>query len=67
VATFTVQKWVGFALASGGALVVGMSRIVSGKHFASDVLWSLGMVWTLNWFFYWFVFRIPKLECKLAP
>lgn len=62
VGAITVLKWAGFALASAGALVMGMSRIVAGKHFASDVLWSLGMVWTLSWICYWFVFRIPERE-----
>jgi membrane-associated PAP2 superfamily phosphatase len=35
--------WLIFALAYGS--LMGLARMIQGKHFASDVLWSAGFVW----------------------
>jgi len=35
--------WLAFALAFGG--VIGVARMVQGKHFLSDVVWSAGFVY----------------------
>ncbi len=34
-----------FGLGMAGGLIMGLARIVAGSHFASDVVWSAGMVY----------------------
>jgi lipid A 4'-phosphatase len=34
-----------FALGLSGGIIMGMARIVAGSHFASDVVWSAGIVY----------------------
>jgi lipid A 4'-phosphatase len=34
-----------FALGLGGGIIMGLARIVAGSHFASDVVWSAGIVY----------------------
>ena len=46
--------------------VVGMARVVQGAHFASDCLWSLGVIWLTASVLYFFVLKIPS-EQKLRP
>jgi lipid A 4'-phosphatase len=60
-----VFKWFGFVVGTAGTVLMGMSRIVAGKHFASDTIWALAIVWTISWTFYRFVFRIPQKESRL--
>jgi len=58
-------KWFGFLMGTAGTVLMGLSRIVAGKHFASDTMWALAIVWTISWIFYRYVFRIPQNESKL--
>ena len=34
-----------FALGLAGGTIMGVARIVAGSHFASDVVWSAGIVY----------------------
>ncbi|MHA1112296.1 MAG: phosphatase PAP2 family protein [Promethearchaeota archaeon] len=60
-----IFKWFGFVMGTAGSVLMGLSRIVAGKHFASDVLWAIAFVWTISWVFYRYVFRIPQKESIL--
>ncbi|MBN1350105.1 phosphatase PAP2 family protein [candidate division KSB1 bacterium] len=62
---FIGLKYFGLVLAFAGGFVMGLTRIVQGAHFASDVLWSFGMVLLVNWIVYYFVFKIPQWEMKI--
>ncbi|MBI9084054.1 MAG: phosphatase PAP2 family protein [Desulfobacterales bacterium] len=46
--------------------VVGMARVVQGAHFASDCLWSLGVIWLTASALYFFILKIPSVK-KLRP
>lgn len=59
---FTAFKYIGWSVAFIGGGLMGFTRIVQGAHFASDVLWSFGMVLLSNWILYYFVFKIPQWE-----
>jgi membrane-associated PAP2 superfamily phosphatase len=59
---FTILKYAGLSITFIGGGLMGLTRIVQGAHFASDVLWSYGMVLSANWILYYFVFKIPKWE-----
>jgi lipid A 4'-phosphatase len=39
---------------------IGMARVVQGAHFASDCLWSLGVMWLTASMLYFFVLKIPE-------
>lgn len=43
--------WLAFALAFGA--IIGMARMIQGKHFLSDVVWSAGFVWLTAVSFYY--------------
>ncbi|MBN2156449.1 MAG: phosphatase PAP2 family protein [Candidatus Lokiarchaeota archaeon] len=60
-----IFKWLGFVIGTIGSVIMGLSRVVAGKHFASDVLWAIAFVWTVSWVFYEYVFRIPKKESMI--
>ncbi len=55
-------KYTGWSVTFIGGGLMGFTRIVQGAHFASDVLWSFGMVLLSNWILYYFVFKIPQWE-----
>ncbi len=57
-----VMKWVGILTATAGGLLMGFSRIAAGVHFASDIMWALGIVWTVTWLFSRYVFRLYRLK-----
>jgi membrane-associated phospholipid phosphatase len=60
-----VFKWFGLLMGTVGTILMGLSRIVAGKHFASDTIWAMAIVWTISWLFYKFIFQIPKNESIL--
>jgi membrane-associated phospholipid phosphatase len=60
-----IFKWLGFAIGTVGSVIMGLSRIIAGKHFASDTMYSIAIVWTISWIFYRYVFRIPQKESIL--
>jgi membrane-associated PAP2 superfamily phosphatase len=60
-----VFKWFGLIVGTVGTILMGLSRVVAGKHFASDTMWAMAIVWTISWVFYRFVFRIPQKESML--
>ena len=64
VKVFTFLKYFGLFTAFVGGFLMGLTRIVQGAHHASDVLWSFGMVFLINWIFYYYVFKIPQWENK---
>src|SRR5271157_2370501 len=64
VGYFRAVKWSALAFTLVGGILTGIARIAAGEHFASDVLWSFGMVWNLTAIFYYWIFRIPQLENK---
>lgn len=49
-----------FGLAFGTLL--GMGRVIAGSHFASDVVWSGIIVFSVSLILYYFVFNIPGRE-----
>jgi len=49
-----------FGLLYGSAL--GAARIVQGGHYPSDVIWSLGIIFSVATILYYFVLRIPSQE-----
>lgn len=59
---FIFLKYAGLFIASVGGFLMGMTRIVQGAHYASDVLWAFGMVLLVNWVLYYFAFKIPQWE-----
>jgi len=59
---FSGLKYLGLFISFIVGGLMGLTRIVQGAHFASDVLWSFGMVLLTNWIFYYFVFKIPQWE-----
>jgi membrane-associated phospholipid phosphatase len=59
---FTGFKYLGLGISFIGGGLMGFTRIVQGAHFASDVLWSFGMVLLTNWIFYYYIFKIPRWE-----
>ncbi len=42
---YKTWAWVFFIFGTLYGLLIGYARMVAGGHFASDVLWSAGMVW----------------------
>ena len=60
-----IFKWLGFAMGTVGSVLMGLSRIIAGKHFASDTIYAIAFVWTISWVFYRHVFRIPQKESML--
>ena len=63
--TTRIYKWFGLTVGTIGTVFMGISRIVAGKHFASDVLWAIAIVWTISWVFYKYLFKIPLKESIL--
>lgn len=63
---FTGFKYLGLTVAFVGGGLMGFTRIVQGAHFASDVLWSFGMVFLVNWGLYYFVFKLHRWEVNQA-
>ena len=64
---FMVMKYLGLFIAFVGGFFMGITRIVQGAHFASDVLWAFGMVLLANWFLYYYILKIPQWElCEMA-
>jgi hypothetical protein len=45
--------------------LVGMARMVQGAHFATDVLWSLGLIWMTAAVLHYFL--LPALTHRLTP
>ncbi len=60
-----IFKWFGFIMGTFGTVLMALSRIIAGRHFASDTMYSIAFVWTISWVFYRHVFRIPQSERKL--
>jgi len=61
---FSTFKWAGLAISIILGILTGIGRIVVGAHHASDVIWAFGMVYIVNAFFYYLIFRIPRYEQK---
>ncbi len=59
-------KWFSFVMASLGAILMGVARIVVGAHFASDVLWTLIFTFALTPFIYYILFQGSKVEKDLV-
>ncbi len=55
------KKWAYTALFLSIILgtIIGMGRIVQGKHFASDILWSAGMMYIVMAWLYYYALAIP--------
>lgn len=49
------SRWtaLSFWIALGFGTLVGLTRIVQGGHFASDVIWSAGLLYLTSFGFYW--------------
>lgn len=59
------RKVIRFSLLAGAMLygtVIGVARMASGAHFASDVLWSAVFPCLTAWVLYYFVLKIPFHE-----
>lgn len=57
---FRIFKYSGWLIAWLGGGLMGFARIAQGAHFPSDVLWSFGMVLLVNWWLYYYVFKVPQ-------
>jgi membrane-associated PAP2 superfamily phosphatase len=57
-----LRRWFGLALGLALGTAFGLGRLLSGSHFASDVLWSAYLVFLVSWALYYFVFNIPGRE-----
>lgn len=51
-----------FIAASSFGILMGLSRMASGAHFLSDVLWSAFIPIAVMWALYFHVLNIPKAE-----
>jgi membrane-associated phospholipid phosphatase len=63
---FEVFKWAGLGISILVGFLTGIGRIAAGAHYASDVLWAFGIVYIVNAFFYYVVFRLPRYEEKIT-
>ncbi|MBI9065777.1 MAG: phosphatase PAP2 family protein [Salinivirgaceae bacterium] len=56
--------WIFFITGTLYGLLVGYARMIAGGHFASDVLWSAGMVWLTGILGYYLlkVYKEPSLS-----
>ncbi|MHA1700179.1 MAG: phosphatase PAP2 family protein, partial [Promethearchaeota archaeon] len=61
---FNLLKWSSFILSAFLSLMLSISRIAAGAHFASDTIYSVVFTWVPAAILYYFVFRIPRLEKK---
>ena len=50
--------WLAFALAFGS--LMGLARMIQGKHFLSDVAWSAGFVYLTAAGLYYAMFSVPR-------
>ncbi|MHA1821710.1 MAG: phosphatase PAP2 family protein [Promethearchaeota archaeon] len=48
-----------------GGLIMGFARIVAGKHFASDVMYTFFFIYATAYILYYYVFKIPTHEKKI--
>ncbi len=60
------RKWLPYAAGIGGGVVYGImmsiARIGQGGHFATDVLWSAGLIYLTAGFLYYLLFPDDKLK-----
>ena len=59
------RKFIRFSLLAGAMIygsLIGIARMASGAHFASDVLWSAVFPCLAAWVLYYFVLKVPFHE-----
>lgn len=64
VAAFNAIKWAALAESLVVGLLMGVARIVQGAHFASDVLWSFGFVFSISAALYYLAYKFPRWELE---